>query len=172
MPSDTPNEQIEALESRTLLTAIIINGILTITGTKNADVYVLSQDKSNVYVSENGVGPTPFAAAQVKSIQIDLGSGNDQVSMQKKNGTQAVRIRALLIGGKGNDTLRGGRGADTLSGSDGDDWLDGNTGVDLMIGGPGIDPIIPNAQAQSPSASMAKPMTAKPGSLTTYRPSG
>jgi Ca2+-binding RTX toxin-like protein len=129
---------IEALEPRRLLTAALTNGILTITGTSKADLLIVTEDSANVFVSLNGATSTPFDASQIKSLSIDLAGGNDRTFMQDK-GKLPLRIPALIMGSKGNDTLRGGLKNDTLLGGSGDDVLDGGAGADLMVGGDGFD---------------------------------
>ena len=131
----------EPLEARQLLSASLVGSTLIITGTPKADIIVLSQDATNVYVNENGALPEVFTAAQVQLVAIDLGAGNDQVSLQKKNGSQALRIPAVISGGAGNDFMRGGAANDTLSGGAGDDTLDGGAGADSFVGGAGNDTV-------------------------------
>ena len=47
-------QQLETLESRTLLTVTLSGGVLTITGGAGNDVLAMSQVKSTVFVSSNG----------------------------------------------------------------------------------------------------------------------
>ncbi len=131
----------EPLEARQLLSASLVGSTLIIAGTPKADIIVLSQDATNVYVNENGALPEVFTAAQVQLVAIDLGAGNDQVSLQKKNGSQALRIPAVISGGGRNDFMRGGAANDTLSGGAGDDTLDGGAGADSFVGGTGNDTV-------------------------------
>src|SRR3954470_21254190 len=129
----------EALEPRRLLSASLAGSTLSIVGTPLADIVVLNQDATNVYVSENGAAPQVFPSSQIQQIQIDLGAGNDQVSLQKKNGTQRVNRPANVIGGKGDDFLRGGMASDAISGGVGNDPIDGSAGADSLVGSAGND---------------------------------
>src|SRR6185295_18229012 len=57
-----------------------------------------------------------FSMADVKRITVDAGAGNDSVTIDP-----SVKKGALLIGGKGKDSLTGGNYGDTLSGGAGND---------------------------------------------------
>ena len=52
---------------------------------------------------------------------------------------ETVGIGALMIGGRGNDTLMGGIGGDILKGNDNRDSLRGRGGADTYKGGRGRD---------------------------------
>src|SRR4051812_33490971 len=132
-------ESFEELESRRLLTAAVSNAVLTILGTSGKDSLVVTQDAKNVLVSENGAAAQAFAASSIRSISIDMAGGNDRVQMQAKGGKLPVKIPAIIMGSRGNDTLRGGSKNDTLIGGSGNDNLEGGNGADSMVGGDGID---------------------------------
>ena len=132
-------QQLEHLESRTLLTVTLSGGVLTITGGAGNDVLAMSQVKSTVFVSSNGHKAQTFDATQITKISINMGSGNDRVGLEKLDGADPVLIKAVISGSKGDDTLRGGNGNDTFSGGSGDDLLDGGLGADVLSGDTGID---------------------------------
>jgi Ca2+-binding RTX toxin-like protein len=134
-----PQDFFEQLEPRRLLSASIVNGVLTILGTSKSDVVSVLQSGQKISVTIDGVAAGTFNAVSAKSISISLLAGDDVVAMQKSDGSRAVKLRALITGGAGDDTLVGGSRSDTLSGSDGDDFLDGGLGSDLLVGGPGFD---------------------------------
>jgi Ca2+-binding RTX toxin-like protein len=69
------------------------------------------------------------------------GNGSDDIIMDS-----AVRVKADLKGGIGQDRLTGGALADTLSGDEGADVLSGNGGVDVMSGKKGQDQLIGGAK--------------------------
>jgi Ca2+-binding RTX toxin-like protein len=138
-PIFTLAQQLEHLESRTLLTVTLSGGVLTITGGAGDDVLAMSQVKSTVFVSSNGHKAQTFDASQINSISINMGSGNDRVGLEKLDGADPVLIKAFISGSKGDDTLRGGNGNDTISGGSGDDLLDGGLGADILSGDVGID---------------------------------
>jgi Ca2+-binding RTX toxin-like protein len=149
----------EALESRQFLSASLnAAGLLTVTGTANADRIVVSKDDTGkLVVSEQTRTPatsttpakttnkrTSFDAAKVKSILVNAAAGNDYVEI--KSGIAAT-IPTTLNGGAGNDHLIGGRGKDLINGDAGNDLLYGNAGNDTVNGGDGRDLISGGAGA-------------------------
>jgi Ca2+-binding RTX toxin-like protein len=82
--------------------------------------------------SVNGVGMCQQTF--IGSLVIDVRDRDDTVQV---GGT--VSIGALIIGGRGNDTLTGGLGGDILKGNDNRDSLRGRQGADTYKGGRGRD---------------------------------
>lgn len=70
----------------------------------------------------------------VGSLIINVRDGDDTAKIGA-----AVPIGALMIGGRGNDTLVGGPGGDILKGNDNRDSLRGRRGADTYKGGRGRD---------------------------------
>jgi Ca2+-binding RTX toxin-like protein len=70
----------------------------------------------------------------VGSLIIDVRDRDDSVKV-----AETVGIGALMIGGRGNDTLLGGNGNDILKGNDARDSLRGRGGGDVYKGGRGRD---------------------------------
>jgi Ca2+-binding RTX toxin-like protein len=70
----------------------------------------------------------------VGSLIIDVRDRDDTAQV-----AEAVGIGALMIGGRGNDTLMGGIGGDILKGNDNRDSLRGRGGADTYKGGRGRD---------------------------------
>lgn len=133
---------IEAVESRRMLSgAVLVNGVLTITGTGGADqieVQVRSRDPERVKVEINNLGyERRFSRAAVTKIVVNALAGNDSVEIG--NDAEPVSIRAELNGGAGNDSLDGGASGDILRGGDGADDLDGEGGNDRLLGEGGND---------------------------------
>ena len=144
---------IENLEDRRLLSAALAGGVLTVTGTPNADRVLVASTYNRLYViestvtpGENGARPTvtttqtSFNRSEVTSIVANLGAGNDRMIVS--DGLSFRRrpaIPATLNGDAGNDWLVGGGGNDTLSGGDGDDVLLGGGGNDTIGRGAGND---------------------------------
>jgi Ca2+-binding RTX toxin-like protein len=108
----------ESLESRKLMTASLVDGVLRVTGTNLNDVIAVSQDATRVRVTENGTAKN-FALSSVRSINVHGLGGNDQLI-----GRSTLQRPIALRGGEGNDTLIGGRGADILEGGAGFDTAD------------------------------------------------
>jgi Ca2+-binding RTX toxin-like protein len=80
----------------------------------------------------NGVGMC--RQELVSSIIIDLRDRDDSAKV-----AETLGIGALMIGGRGTDTLLGGNGNDILKGNDGRDSLRGRGGTDVYKGGRGRD---------------------------------
>jgi len=139
---------IDNLEQRRLLSAVLASGVLTVTGAaKNDEISVsLSKDGTTLTVSESAGSrfkhPAPtkttFAAADVTSLVINAGAGNDNVSLNGSYKTP-FSLAATINGEDGNDNLKGGAGNDTINGGAGDDNLYGNAGDDLLNGDAGDD---------------------------------
>jgi Ca2+-binding RTX toxin-like protein len=76
----------------------------------------------------------------VSSFIIDVRDRDDTALIGTgEGGAPPVGIGALMIGGRGNDTLRGGNGGDILKGNDNRDSLRGKGGRDTYKGGRGRD---------------------------------
>jgi len=130
-----PKVDIEGLETRRLLSSSLDpriefdshDGELSIKGSSAADtvtVAVNATDATKLDVTVDGL-LHQYRIAQVKSISVDAGGGDDNVSIAP----------TVLI----NADLKGGEGADTLIGGGGRDKIDGGNGADTLTGGPGAD---------------------------------
>ena len=134
---------IESLETRTLLaaTAALVKGVLTITGTADADTIDVSPKTGGKLV----VRVTPsdlvksFTASGVKHILINAGAGGDIVSIDS-----AILIPATINGEAGNDVLSGGGGDDVFDGGPGADQFDGDGGHDTVTYASRTKPITVN----------------------------
>lgn len=152
--------QFEMLEGRRLLTATLVEGVLTVTGTAGADIIgIRPVPNAQLAVYEGlfsttwgGMGghhqlppPTLFPAASVNSIVINGLDGNDAIHVfavkPAPSPTLAppVAIPTTAYGGAGNDRIMGNVGNDELNGEAGDDFIDGNRGDDNLSGGDGRD---------------------------------
>jgi Ca2+-binding RTX toxin-like protein len=80
----------------------------------------------------NAVGMCPQAG--VNSFIIDVRDRDDTAQV-----SETVGVGALMIGGRGNDTLMGGPRGDILKGNDNRDSLRGRGGADTYKGGRGRD---------------------------------
>lgn len=141
----------ETLETRALLSAVLAEGVLTVTGTDGNDMIWVFRDPDNKLVVAETVRPetkpetpptptiTKFALADVKAIVVNAGDGNDSVAMSHRHPRSVLAIPGKLNGGNGNDALLGGLGNDALLGGPGNDRLDGNLGNDTLHGGAGND---------------------------------
>jgi len=146
----------ESLENRALLSASLVNGVLTITGTDNADhIVVFQNSKTSIGVSESTAVPsvTPgkpptithhlstFKIADVKSIVVNALKGNDSVNTGGSL-LHRLKIASTIDGGDGNDYLQGGNAGDVINGGAGRDFLVGRGGDDLLNGGANNDHLV------------------------------
>lgn len=108
---------------------------LMVIGTSGQDSISVGQnlDSSQITVTRNGIASQPFAAAQVKRIQIHGLDGDDTITLA------GLSIPGLVRGGRGDDTITGGLGRDLIKGGEGQDSLRGGAGNDLLLGGEGDD---------------------------------
>lgn len=78
---------------------------------------------------------------------VDLGAGNDSLSIAGSNNSQFILFaegRAgmdSIVGGEAADVINGGDDADNLDGANGNDTLDGGLGDDFLLGNRGNDSI-------------------------------
>ena len=152
---------VESLEQRCLLSASLVNGVLTIEGTRRADVIRIAPTfvgagRAGINVAINGQFFYVFRMKQVQQLRVICGLGDDYVSLDHSaqrvipNGNpltggdstvylNPLSIPASIAGGGGNDSIIGGWGDDALSGDAGNDSIDGNDGRDTLVGGEGDD---------------------------------
>jgi Ca2+-binding RTX toxin-like protein len=127
--------QIENLEGRRMMSVTApVNGVLTITGTPNADTIVVSQqDAATIRVQDTDGSVQFFAGSSVTRIVVNAGAGNDTVRLTNTN------ERSTLNGEAGDDRLEGGPSADVINGGDNNDVMMGFDGADELDGGAGND---------------------------------
>jgi Ca2+-binding RTX toxin-like protein len=148
------------------LGATFSNGVLTVTGSDDADnieifakdgtLYVREVVKDQIIFSMPHSNPiitlenakTAFVGLPGSSLQrivVNANGGDDWIKVDESLG-----VPVTMRGGLGNDTLMGGSAADELHGEWGDDkilglggndYLYGESGNDLIIGGDGNDKI-------------------------------
>src|SRR5437899_1153688 len=136
---------VEALESRQMLSASLLRGVLRIGGTAGDDVITVGVDPANKakIIVNDGVKTSRFAKTLVKTISIVTGDGADKITVNS-----GIKQQITIKSGEGNDTVTGGTGreiifgaggADVLSGGGGSDWISGGDGNDTIDGGSGND---------------------------------
>src|SRR5688572_9083665 len=89
---------LEMLESRVLLSSSISNGIVTVTGTNNADQITLSGDGVNVTVDVSG-DQQQYAVGDVTRVNVTALDGDDTITLNA--GSPVTQVNA----GLGNDTI-------------------------------------------------------------------
>jgi len=153
---------VEGLETRTLLSASLAGGVLTVTGTAGDDNITIRmgrdettgarvlQVRESLRIDDDAVVPgtpepepvvTSFDPALVTSIVVNAGDGNDHITL-RGNKRSPFNFDARLNGENGNDRIRGGGGADVINGGAGNDRLEGGDGNDVLNGDAGNDHLI------------------------------
>lgn len=168
----------EKLEDRTLLAATVQftgAGLLRVLADSDESISI-GEDTTfpgRLDVQVNGVSatnlPTATTTAQVTSIEIIAGAGDNIIDLSGVNSTLFTGLTGpgttvSIVGGQGNDliiaaadigtsieagdgddTLSGGSGADILNGDDGDDNIAGGSGDDTINAGDGNDLVTADA---------------------------
>ncbi|MBC8105610.1 MAG: hypothetical protein H7Z14_03390 [Anaerolineae bacterium] len=142
---------LESLESRRLLSVTLEQGVLTVTGTEQADQLAVGRNQTMIVVNDNGTA-SQWNPAEVTSIVVNGLDGNDQIAIlpgvikpiaiNAGLGNDAVQGgpgRERIFGGAGEDMLRGGGGGDLMEGGEDNDRIVGGAGPDHMIGNAGND---------------------------------
>ncbi len=143
-------KMVECLESRTMLSASapvtlsnppvsspplpaqIIHKVLTIEGTRAAEVISIRVGDDSSIIVDVGAQEFTFSSSSYKSILINAGRGDDLVSIGSVR--RPIFAPALVWGGLGNDTISSGAGNDELHGGSGWDSIFGGAGNDIVVG--------------------------------------
>ena len=135
--------QLESLEPRLALAVSQTYGTWSITGDSDPahpnDTILVDRNPANaaqLRAIVNGVVVSTIRESRVTTIRIFGGTGDDTITINIPGNT---RIRTILDGGTGNDTITGGDGSDTILGGPGNDTLSGGRGNDTLRGGAGAD---------------------------------
>jgi Ca2+-binding RTX toxin-like protein len=111
--------------------------VLAISGTSSVDRITLDFTALDSVGVDLGEGVQRFAAGTVRSVSLDLGSGDDD--LRTVSGGALVDLPVMVRSGAGNDRALGGAANDTIDGGTGEDFLLGGAGSDLVVGGQGAD---------------------------------
>jgi uncharacterized secreted protein with C-terminal beta-propeller domain len=135
--------QIEPLEPRLALAVSQRYGTWTISGDSDPahpnDTILVDRNPANaaqLRATVNGVVVGTIRESRVSTIRIFGGIGDDTITVSIPGNT---RIKTVLNGGTGNDTITGSDGSDTILGGQGNDTLSGGRGNDTLRGGAGAD---------------------------------
>lgn len=102
---------MDLLEKRMLLSAeLSADGVLSVTGTDAADAFVLrrsTSSPSDLQVQEGATTLRIFRIDAVRSIQVNLGAGDDTLTIDNAAGLMATsgELPIAFDGGAGSDTL-------------------------------------------------------------------
>lgn len=111
--------------------AAVLNGDLVVAGTPGIDsIRVSGGTTGPLVVRIDGTVVGTFNPAAVPGRIVLRGYGGDDTLALDAD----VRVRAVLDGGSGADTLVGGGGDDTAFAGPGADVVVGNTGMDTLVG--------------------------------------
>src|SRR5438034_394688 len=113
---------VDVLEPRRLLAgASLSNGLLTVNGTNSRDVvtiFIERKNPKNLDVKING-SVKAFTLANVKSMLIRGGDGNDSISVDEAFGN--INVAVTVYAGSGNDIVTTAHGAARIYLGDGND---------------------------------------------------
>ena len=84
-------EPLEPLERRRMLSVTLEDGVLTVTGTENADQLGVGRSTTMIVVNDNGT-TSEWDPALVTSVVINALGGNDQVAVVRPVAGAAVRV--------------------------------------------------------------------------------
>jgi RTX calcium-binding nonapeptide repeat (4 copies) len=143
---------VEPLADRTLPSAVLVDGTLTIAGTGRHDVdrvsrefvlgswWIRVSEQTRVGATLSPVSASVFREADVTQIVFRGRDGDDRF-------TNITAIPSCANGGDGRDTMFGGTGSDVLCGDAGKDYLYGRDGADVLNGNGGDDFLVGGAGA-------------------------
>lgn len=131
-----PSAMFQPLESRQLLAASLVNGVLTVDGTAGADHIGLDPRTTTSLRVEIGTRKQFFDLRQITKIVVNGLGGNDVIEVNQRN---PIAIGVEIHGGAGNDYIKGSNASDRLFGEGGNDFIEGKGGNDLIDGGAGTD---------------------------------
>ena len=124
---------IEPLEPRRLLSAAVVDGVLTISGESDVVVRPVTGDPTRIRVGTRRF----FDRADVRRISITGTAGPDRIvaEIDLPVWCYGAAGRDTILGGSKNDTLIGGGGPDSIGGGSGRDSIRGSAGDDEINGG-------------------------------------
>jgi hypothetical protein len=126
---------IDQLEGRTMLSAALERGVLTVTGTRRSDGIHVHDVGTRILVRIGNLPDQDFAIASVTKLIVHGEDGNDHIIV----GFKTINLAASIFGDDGNDTLEATAASDFVHGGAGNDSLVGNAGNDTLVGGSGRD---------------------------------
>ena len=159
------NSALEPLEPRRHFDAVLVSGVLVVTGSPRGDEIRIWREPGPtdapvwaVSISDGTMQPPTggwFPVGQVRSIVVRSGPGDDLIDLATATFSLPATIEygpvtspTRIDGGLDDDTIHGGMardmivdtfGDDRIFGHDGDDWLNGGRGNDFLSGGAGND---------------------------------
>jgi len=115
-------------------------------GSQQVALRLKAGDPSTIQVdaADNGSADFSFARADVHSIKVTMGDGDDSARIDDANGAFTDTIQTRIAGGAGDDSLAGGQTQavaenETFTAGEGNDLVDGGKGNDTAYLGKGKD---------------------------------
>jgi Ca2+-binding RTX toxin-like protein len=122
------------------------DGTLLVQGDEESDTLTIRSRADNLEVVDaDGIVDYQVKRSAVLRIEVEMGGGDDQISIDDSQGAFTDTIPTLLDGQDGNDAIVGGRGGEVLFGGEGADLLLGGAGADSILGEGGDDHIFGGA---------------------------
>ncbi|HEV8604299.1 MAG TPA: calcium-binding protein [Tepidisphaeraceae bacterium] len=140
---------LEQLETRRLMSATLVDGVLKIVGTPGNDrisVCVSPDDPKHIrlYVEAHSLNDfVAFKVSAVKRVEMYGLAGNDGLNVMNDE-DHLFPVAVFIKGGRGDDNLGGASHDDTLYGGDGNDIVGGAGGNDRVYGQAGDDTLVGN----------------------------
>ena len=121
-------------------TSNVPDGTLLVQGDEESDNITIRSRADNLEVVDaDGIVDYSVKRVAVQSIRVEMGGGDDHITIDDSLGTFTDTIPTLLDGQDGNDALLGGRGGEVLMGGEGHDVMLGAAGADALLGEGGDD---------------------------------
>jgi hypothetical protein len=130
----TTGLSLEHLEPRLTMaaSAVLANGVLSISGTSSDDQITIDRRNGQIQVVEVGGW---FAAPEIDRIEIDLGDGDDTVTLQRwGHEARSVGEAMTITAGNGNDVLIRAGGKELYFGGEDDAVTLGKQGAVKVCG--------------------------------------
>jgi Ca2+-binding RTX toxin-like protein len=125
------------------IVANVADGILTVTGTSDADDVTVRCEDGQLMVDQTEPSGEPTACADLRRILVFTGGGADRVTLGDVTRSAFDRLVATSVSGQeADDTLIGSEIGDDLIGGGGVDSLRGRLGPDHLAPGPGGGEVI------------------------------
>ncbi len=105
------------------------SGVLRIAGTNGDDAISIARSgkRAQIFVNQQLISDR-IEWDDIREVRVWGRDGNDSIDMSK------LAVPTVILGGRGNDTLRGGLAADLIFGGLGEDQLFDGAGNDLLSG--------------------------------------
>jgi uncharacterized protein YkwD len=142
---------VDALDARalpaTMISASLVNGILTIVGTDASDIINISFRGRGPRAILNVNNLARFHVGQVAAIDVEASAGNDTVVINDRG---RFVIPATIHAGPGFDQIQGGSGVDVIDGSSGLSVVVANPASTVVMGS---GPMVVNGVLHLPTLS-------------------